>query len=145
MNKARKLLLQSFNDIMESYNRLDFNLILLLVDIHKLEFSIVVLHFSFTHSDKLYLIFLHFVPGDISKFSIFSNFIWRSSTEWLTIDIYTGLLSQIEPDNLAILRINSTTNFLQSLFKSISSGLTTQVDFVARNSSEIRTSRNWFW
>ena len=117
MNKARKLLLQSFNDIMESYNRLDFNLILLLVDINKLEFSIVVLHFSFTHSDKLYLIFLHFVPGDISKFSIFSYFVGWSSTNWISIYIYYWFLTHIYPNYWTILRIFITTNFLNDFFK----------------------------
>merc|ERR1711945_53011 len=66
------------------------------------------------------LVLLDNVSGDVSKLSIFSNFVWWSSTDWNSIDIHIWLLSHVEPDYWAILGIVSSNNLLKGLLKTSS-------------------------
>ena len=110
------------------------------------QFSIIWLHAKYF--SKSYNSFKgysrHFRYGiltsNISKFSVFSNFVWRSGTARTSIDIYNGLLSHIQPNNGSIFWPFFTTSLLDSGSKSVNCRLTATVNFVAGHASEIGDS-----
>merc|ERR1719195_907643 len=142
VNQTRKLLLESLNDIMEGDNGLDLNLILLLVNINKLELAIIVLHLSFAYTNKLSFILLQLLPLNIAKLGVLSDLVGRPGAERLPIDIDRRLLPQVEPDDLAILGVDGAAHLLKSLLETISSGLATQVNLVPGDPSEVGASRD---
>merc|ERR1712045_84764 len=128
---------------MEGDNGLDLNLVLLLVDINKLELAVIVLHLSFANTNKLSLILLELLPLNIAKLSVLSDLVGRPGAERLPIDIDGRLLPQVEPDNLAVLGVDGAAHLLQSLLEAISSGLAAQVDLVAGDPPEVGASGDW--
>ena len=68
-----------------------------------------------------------------------------SGGERLAIDIDHGLLSQVEPDDLAVLGVDGSTHLLQALLKALSCGLATQVDLVSGDPPEVGTAGNGLW
>merc|ERR1712156_1037267 len=138
MNQTGKLLLETLNDIMEGDNGLDFNLVLLLVNINKLELAVIVLHFSFANANKLSLILLELLSLNIAKLGVLPDLVGRPGAERLPIDIDRGFLPQVEPDDLAILGVDGG-DLLQSLLKTLRGGLSAAVDLVARDPPEVGT------
>ena len=141
MDEARELLLEALDDIVKSDNGLDLHLILLLVDINILELVRIILHLSLANSDELSLVLLQLVPGDIAELRVLSDLVGGPGTQRLTIDIDHGLLSQVEPDDLAVLGVGGG-HLLQSLLEALVSGLTAAVDLVSGHSPEVGASGN---
>ena len=73
VDEAGELLLETLDDIVKSDNGLDLNLILLLVNIDTLEFTIIILHLALADPDKLSLVLLDGVPGDVAELSVLAN------------------------------------------------------------------------
>merc|ERR1712079_616037 len=86
-----QLLLETLNEIMEGDNGLDLNLVLLLVDINKLELAVIVLHLSFANANKLSLILLELLSLNIAKLGVLPDLVGRPGAERLPIDIDRGL------------------------------------------------------
>merc|ERR1712038_1976910 len=94
----------------------------------------------FEHPTKFGLISFNRFSSNIAKFSVFSNFVWRSGAARTSIDIYNRFLSHIQPNNGSIFRPFFATSLLNGGSKSINGGLTATVNFVAGHASEIRNS-----
>merc|ERR1719471_1023937 len=145
VNKSRELLLHALNNLAQALELLNLNLRFLLVNVNNLEFSSVGALSSLTLTKESSFLSLDDVSGDSSKLSILSNLVWWTSTDWVSIDINSWFLSQVEPDDGSILGIDGSTNLLKSLLEPINGGLSTAVDLEARNSTEVWKSRNWIW
>merc|ERR1719221_1734263 len=86
------------------------------------------------------LLFLDDVPGDGTKLSILSDLVGRPGTHGVAVHIDGRLLPQVEPDDGAVLGVDTASHFLQHLLESLKSWLTTAVDLEARNSAEVRNT-----
>ena len=142
VDEAGELLLETLDDIVKSDNGLDLNLVLLLVDINMLEFSCIILHLSLADPDELRLVLLDGVPGDVAELSVLADLVGRPGAQRLAVDIDHGLLSQVEPDDLAVLGVDGSAHLLQALLESLSCGLATEVDLVSGDPPEVGASGN---
>merc|ERR1719288_45716 len=111
-------------------------------DINDLQFSIV-LRSSLKNSKKFWFILCKHICSNSSQFCILSNLVWGSGTNWFTIDIDIRFLPDIEPDDFTILGVDGSSHLLQASLDASNSRLTTAVDFITRNTSEVGTSSNW--
>merc|ERR1719397_1085699 len=140
VNQTGELFLQTLHGLAETLQLLNLNLRLFLVDVNHLQLATVGALPPLNLFEKLHLILLDNVPGDISQFSVLSDLVRRPGTDGLTIDVDVRFLSQIEPDDRPVLGVDVTTDFLQSSLKPGQSGLTTAVNLEARNSPEVWTA-----
>merc|ERR1719481_290104 len=112
VDKTREVSLGLLHNLRQRFKLLCFSLMFLLVDVNILEFATILLHSSLSYSDKLHLICLDTVSGDITQLCILTNLVWRSSTDGFTIDINHGFLSQVQPNDLALLGVNLASDLL---------------------------------
>ena len=79
----------------------------------------------------------------IRYLSILSDLVRRSGTHGVTVHIDGGLLPQVEPDDGAVLGVDTASHFLQHLLEPIKSWLATAVDLESWNSAEVRNPWDW--
>merc|ERR1719312_2275808 len=143
MNQAWKLLFQALNDLTKAFEFFNFYFKRFLVDILSFQFSSIFILPHFTLLHKLNFISFGDISGYVAKLCIFSNLVWWTSTDRFSINIDIRLLAHIQPDYWPILWVLVPTNFVQSCFKTCNSRLSTAINFEARNSAEVRASREW--
>ena len=105
VDQARELLLEALDGLGETLDLLDLNLGLLLVHVNNLELVTVHLKPLLDSLQELQLPLLDDVSGDGSKLGILPDLVGRPGADGLTIDIDIWLLSDIKPDDGAILMI----------------------------------------
>ena len=156
MHQAGELLLETLDGLRETLELLDLNLGLLLVHINNLELISVRLEPLLDSLEELELPLLDDVPGDGPELGVLPDLVRGPGAHGLTIDIDIRLLSDIKPDDGAVLELIScvlrrklfhdhlgvdiAADLVQGSLKSGQGGLTAAVDLVSGDSAEVGTS-----
>merc|ERR1711936_1474 len=113
---------------------------LLLVDINHLELSSSDTLPALALPEEGGLLGLDDVPGDIAQLGVLSDLVGRASTDGVTINVDSGFLSEVEPDDGAILGIDGAADLLQGLLEALDGGLAAAVDLEAGHTTEVGAS-----
>ena len=103
VHQTRELLLEALDGLRETLELLDLYLGLLLVHINNLEFIPVSLEPLLDSLEELQLPLLDDVPGDGPELGVLPDLVGGPGAHGLTIDIHIRLLSDIKPDDGAVL------------------------------------------
>ena len=103
VDKAGELLLETLDGLGETLELLDLDLGLLLVNVNNLELVAVRLEPLLDSLQELQLPLLDDVPGDSPELGVLPNLVGRPGADGLAIDVDVRLLSDIKPDDGAIL------------------------------------------
>merc|ERR1719391_1516412 len=140
VDESWELLLEPLNDLAQALELLDLNLRLLLVDINNLEFASIGALPALTLSKESSLLGLDDVPGNSSKLSILSNLVGRAGTDGVAVDIDSGLLTEVEPDDGAILGVDGAADLLKGLLEALNGWLSTAVDLESGDTAKVWNS-----
>ena len=112
VDQAGELLLETLDGLGETLELLDLDLGLLLVHINNLELVAVRLEPLLDSLQELQLPLLDDVPGDSPELSILPDLVGRPGADGLAIDVDVRLLSDIKPDDGAVLMREYPNNIL---------------------------------
>jgi len=136
VSETRVLFFQSLHHLAEGNELLNLKLALLLGDVMNLDLAIAGLGSGFQNFVEFLLISLDGGTGDVAKFGVFTNLVWWTSADWVSVDVDDGLLAHVDPNDGSILGV-LFTHLFDALFEALLGGLSTAVDFVARDPSEV--------
>ena len=131
------LLLQLLHHGAQSDDLLSLHGVFLLVHVHILQLTVGVLDPAIDHPQEFFLIHLQVLRGDIPELSVLSDLVGWPGAHRVTVNIDYWLLPHVQPDDLAVLGVQSPSHLLQTSLESGDGGLTTAVNLVTWHPPEV--------